>query len=268
MYKVFGFANHDAHYIHKRIKFLFPEKKCQPIYDTYKVKKNVDIIFCFTVRSLIKISRQIEDKDVKVFVFDSPYYLNNIENLSILDVKKSNGLNFSFIAVTDEQLISAIDSVGVKKIQRRNIDVVSILESKMTPSCLSFILTFLYSIQNTEKRNLYKKIIFSWFFTKKTSKWLAKKIKESSSKKQNVNAESLIRHIENGNFDNLKQALSHISPIIKSKLPINYDAISKKFNVAAYDLRYITQNKYGTTDASKVKEKTLKHKVINLKPSK
>lgn len=127
-----------------------------------------------------------------------------------------------------------------------------LVETALTGSLLTHLMTFIYKIPNTKTQNIYKHKIILWFVSGDSK---LSTIKEIISTILPVEVrEGILNVIKLAK--KYKEVFEHIAILQKERKHISFSKISNMFDVSEFDLRYMT------SIAAKLKEASDKTKVV------
>ena len=166
---VIGISNSNAPDVTEALRKLKPRTYVHLLgYDPPEKLKEAKIIVASSVNSVKSNAKVLNKTDAFIFVVDIAINLKRIRGIFFLDCRLTYDLGAKFYDLSTSMLNECLiytSDYKYKTLKFREIDVAEKLLDKTPTSVLSKIMTFLYSIPDKKKRELYKQTIFKWMVT-------------------------------------------------------------------------------------------------------
>ncbi len=204
-------------------------------------KSGATIILVPTVARFLKQIDALNASNAIVLVFDTPVLLEYLKPIKLLDCKKKASYLYQFVELTTDKLMTTINTGFTGKrmqVESQTIDVIPTILNSVHGSILNHILTFLYSVPNTDKRYQYQNIIYSWIQSQDDVDHLEIKLK-TLMKKKSVGFTKFIEYMKSDITANTRAAIKEIFELKAKKKPIMYKRISSVHQVNEFDLKYL-----------------------------
>lgn len=183
-----------------------------------------------TLARLLKFRDILAKRPVIVIVFDTAISLEYIPEIEILDVaEKIQTHKFVFRPIDYQGLLRKIQKAKAAKqhVEIKESDILLIprmLESTQS-SLLSPILNYIYTLKDMNQRHTAQVSLFRWMKEGQVDKFPV--LPESSGSKKLLSFLSV---------ESTRNLITAVQEMVKGVAP---DKLSKKYDVAAFDLRYI-----------------------------
>jgi hypothetical protein len=238
--------------VKKRFIESIKEVAILPIGRTLQATKSPKRSFIF-ILSISDVLRNIETlnslkyKNVLIFIFASPIRLNELNNIHLLDLTKdpaAKGFGFNLLPNIDTSLLKEVirkQPLKIKPLIRNDREHLTILtDSIKQGSLLTPLMTFIYSLPSSTLQYPVKlavaKIIAKGLPTSK----IDSAIKDISDYSLSISAkEKLINILDSEVGDTYKKAFKYYYKVKKEKGTVDINTVAKKFDVTAYEIRYI-----------------------------
>jgi hypothetical protein len=209
-----------------------------------------NFIFILSISDVLRnisILNSSKYKNVSIFIFASPIRLNELNNIHYLDLLKdpsAKGFGFNLKPSIDVVLLKNVirkESLESKPLIRNDREHLTILtDSIKQGSLLTPLMTFIYSLPSSTLQYPVKlavaKIIAKGLPTSK----LDSAIKDISDYSLSVSAkEKLVNILDSEVGDTYKKAFKYYYKVKKEKGTVDINTVAKKFDVTAYEIRYI-----------------------------
>ena len=243
---LFGIGNSSIALVSYIIKEKYPDKKVQILSPEENAKNKAEIILVPSIQVFCKNKTALEGTKASVFIFDTPAYLEFLYPIRILDAKKSSGFQYKLFNINISDIESALLINERTRASIRTVNIIPKLLNSTIPSILKPIMTFLYSVQNTEQRALYKQQIFSYFSDKKlsTNDLRASMLSITGNKRSFKVVEGLVDFIKEELAENVKKAIISVVEEDASAKSSRINKICSDFSVSSYDVKYLLKAIY------------------------
>lgn len=178
--------------------------------------------------------------DSIIFVFDNPVILEHY-GVEIIDLQtKKNSYSYVYKALDYNTVVTTIKN-GMKNKSislpaHTNFDILPKLLNSVTGSITQNILSFIYSVKETDNRPQYINRIVSWLMTPNTT---VSDLADDFSGMSTKAVATLVEFLNSEHGINTKKACECLA-ISKSKnKPVSYSKLQEDFHVEPYDLKYL-----------------------------
>lgn len=245
MKPVFGIANSNAFDVATALKRLRPRTNvCVLAIDDISKVVDAKIIVAPSVQTVIRFEKELNESDALIFVIDIAVNLKRIRKIVMLDCRLDYNLGTQFYNLSDsmlEQCLTTKESYPFKSLKFTSLDVAKELLDKTPTSILSKIMTFLYSIPDKKKRELYKETIFHWLVNPDLSNdFLVLTLRLRGKGK---------RIVEFLSSDSIRVVRSMFAPGANPK------ALMRKHKISSFDYNYLKRVKAKTFKGKKKKQR-------------
>jgi len=203
------------------------------------IKPRAKVLLIPTVTLFLKRRQSLKDMKASVIVFDTPYCLEQISDLVLLDAKRSTNFKYKFYDLCWEQLELVLKTQSKIKARKKDDNLIQVLLDQTTPSIMKPIQTYLYTIKDVEERQRCNSIILKYFFEKKISIEELRASLISVSKHNTKKLNALMTFLSEDRPKNVKYILINS----KKKDANSIETLCKKFGVSSYDIRYLLASK-------------------------
>lgn len=238
----------------RKIKF-----KVQTLGLSDEVKKKSDFILISTTHLLVKHAHALRKSNAVVIVFDTPMILEYLRPITLLDVQdKKLSYLYTFKPLEYASFAATMDAMraqeGHVKLVREKFDVIPTMLGAQLSTILNPIQDYLYGVRDTDKRLHYQKYIYTWLVSGADTKTLQKGLmKLIGGDKVPVAMARMIEVLGQENFTKMRNAFKEafeakVTTDGKKKKAVNANALSKKYGVDPFDIRYTLKalRKHGT----------------------
>lgn len=252
MRKLYGVTNHNIAFVSGIIsayrKKKQPNLKVQFLgFDSNELDKKADVVLIPTSFTLQRHLKELNKSKAVVFVFDTAVQVFMLKPVEMLDVESVHD-NFRFVYkhLDSRAIVSALqDGLSAKsglEIKKETVDMIPSLLHKVHGSIIGPIMSFTYKIPNTDDREKVLGLVLTWLVGTQTTDALIELLKkEYKFKKVSKALQEMVVFF---NSDVGKQGRLAVQFIVSRKTSskqINYKAISKKFKIDQFDLKYALQ---------------------------
>lgn len=243
---LYGLGNHSIFHVQRTLKEHNRALKLQTLGLATSVKPGAEVILVHTVTNFNRKRKDLNASDAVVIVFDTPVLLETLDPIELLDAKRIAPLRYAFTPFSKEELLTRLNVSGNVTAQRQEVDVIPTLLNSTFPSIMKPMLTFLYSIPNTDKRIDYRFQLLRYLIKPKISmKDLRKSlIALSRQKETSTNLDELLDFFTTEQVANTRKVLGAIRKAKKAGHPPRIDKLCEEHRVSAFDVKYIQKVYY------------------------
>lgn len=208
-----------------------------------------DVVFVPSIDIFIAKRKLLNKSKAVVIVFDAAVRCERLVPIELLDIhSRTEAFIYKFKPLTPTKLLTLVkealnaDPTSIKVVTQ-TIDVIPRILHNEIPSLLSPVLTFLYSVANTDARAEYSEIIYSWLLSDQSTKLIKQPLIKKGASESLVNALTKA-FTKNKELAKLRDAITAVAKAREQistsgkKKAVPYKAISKKFGVSLYDMKY------------------------------
>jgi hypothetical protein len=247
MKQLFGVANNNIYHVESLLhqyQKAHGKLKVQIVGFGKLPNKEAQVMLLPNVKMLSDNLKVIQKSKAVVLVFDCPVLCDYLKPITLLDVaKRSPSYKYVFKPLEYEDFETHLRrALRVKervKIDKSYIDVIPKLLGEQLSSVLNPIMTFLYRIRDTDRRQDYHKLIMEWLVSGAPTKDLRKIVMGMGDFKREPKAmTTLIDYFEDEGAANARIALKEAMDAKSAKKPVSFKKLSKKYQIDPYDIRY------------------------------
>jgi len=247
--KLFGVTNnniaHLSHHIRAFRDLLSPEKKkklrVQILDFEEKVRDTVNVLLVPSITLFNNNLRDINDSNAVVFVFGPPVRCEYLYPITLLDVQqKRNSFTYLFVPeltyeIVEKALLTGLRSPNTTIVDQRALDVIPTLLDETKGSIMQAIMSYLYKVPNTDKRQWQQSLIFSWLL----SDYDEEQLYLALGTTKNKNLDKLVAFFNSELGMQSRAALKEVTELRRLKKPVIYKSMAKKYpKLDMFDLRY------------------------------
>lgn len=249
MTKILGVAFHSVTFMVQALK-PYAKKNSIALFDP-EHPKFADILLVHCALHARGMSSRIRKKTKLILVFDSPPILSAItldqggkdRKLTFMDAKVVGDYRFVNIPPQMQLIDEALneDSKPVHDIGFKKLDIIPNVITRISEnSILEKINTFQSAIGDKKIREEAERLILLWAFNSMDIKSLEENLRALYGRRKIDPIDNLLAALKSENGTNLQKALAlvHTKEGGKGK-KITYISAAKRFNLQAYDLRYL-----------------------------
>lgn len=201
------------------------------------------ILLVPTVATLLRNATVLNQcPEILVIVFDAPVLCGEV-NAQMLDVEKQTfDFLFTFKHLESADMLrmvrKALASAEQVQIKKQTVDMSTKLLKRAYGSIIGKLLTFIYKVPDTDRRQEIQQTIFAAWWNGKPQDALEFLRKRYS---KNAAAQEFIKHLQGEDARRFAAAIADVRTLKDNQKPVNLPKISKAHKVSVYDLRYYSK---------------------------
>lgn len=226
----------------------------EPNFDPSKIAAGTMLLIP-TVRLFTRLCERLNAAPhLLVSVFDAAPSVEMLEPIKLLDVEVqpvSFVYRFRRIRTHDLQYALAATTESPIVVKRRTLNLIPTMLNALPGSVLQHVLTYCYTVSNTDERTEQQSVIYKWLFqgddVESLKQALDTRWPKRRCKARDVLADKLSKMAEP--LANLRRALSASQTIRQRKvgkagiaMAVPYNKLAIQFSVDAFDLRYLMRS--------------------------